>query len=137
MSREISEEESDRIEEEVRSYLELECPEHLGSRMRSFESTGYAKVPIFEAFDSLVWLFDVRLENGENAMATYGGILYGISPNHPPLVNVFPRSQLADEYAAAERHLYWEGKNRFETFKNAPGGIEELAKVLHIPEEFR
>lgn len=130
-------EDREQAEKEIREYLELECPDYLGSKPAYVELVHDVAIKLFEGEErSRVLVYDVKLQDKSEAFGTIGGILY---PHHPPYSNVFPKAQVKDVDTAASMHLYWEAHNRYgnTSLFSKKENLEELAEMLEIPKELR
>ncbi len=124
----------EQVEKTLTNYLKLECPHYLKGNFISMRGIcDYVFKEIIEGQDCRVLVYNVELDNQE-AFGTIGGIMY---PIHPPSCNVFPKLDVGDSKMAARLHLYWEGVNRYESFKKQEGGLKRLADTLSIPQKFR
>ena len=127
----------EQAENEIKRYLELECPHYLGSKVASVELVKDTAIKLFEGEKrSRVLVYDVKLQDTSEAFGTIGGILY---PDNPPYSNVFPKSEVKDADTAASIHLYWEAINRYgnTSFFSKKENLEELAEMLELPKELR
>jgi len=130
-------EDREQAESEIKRYLELECPDYLGSKFVSLEFVHDVVIKLFEGEErSRVLVYNVKLQDTSEAFGTIGGILY---PHNPPYINVFPKSKVKDADTAASMHLYWEAKNRYgnTSLFSKKENLEELAEMLEIPKELR
>ncbi len=136
MKRVLDLENKGQAKKEMRRYLELECPDYLGSKPSSVELVKDVKIKLFDGKDGRVLVYNVRLQNQQEAFGTIGGMLY---PDHIPYSNVFPKTRISDADTAAKMHLYWEAQNRYgkTIFFSKKENLGELAEMLEIPKELR